>query len=94
MLQTLTSWRRELWMLKWLAWSLDMPLISRNLQCSAPLETNLSPIRSQPATCMDGEMRTFAVYSSLPVRSHDYETAGRRCTSAAAFQRLLLPHGL
>ena len=64
------------------------------LSFHAPLETNLSPIRSQPATYVDGEMRTFAVYNSLPTRSQDYEAAGRRCRSAAAFQRFLLPHGL
>ena len=94
MLQTLTSWRRGKQMLKFLKWLAECLSFHGKLLRNAPLETNLSPIRSQPATCMDGEMRTFAVYSSLPVRSHDYETAGRRCTSAAAFQRLLLPHGL
>ena len=53
----------------------------------------MAAIRSQPATCKDGEMRSVAFHSSLPMRNHDLETAGRHCTSAAAFQRLLLPHG-
>ena len=42
---------------------------------------------------MDGKMRSVAFHSSLPMQSHDVETAGRRCTSGAEFQRLLLPHG-
>ena len=53
----------------------------------------MAAIRSQPATCKDGEMRSAAFHSSLPMKSHDLETARRRCTSAAEIQRLLLPHG-
>ena len=53
----------------------------------------MASIRSQPATCKDGEMRSVAFNSSLPMQGHNLETAGRRCTRAAALQRLLLPHG-
>ena len=47
----------------------------------------MAAIRSQPATCKDGEMRSVAFHSSLPMQGHDLKTEGRRCTSAAAFQR-------
>ena len=52
-------------------------------------EKEWSPFfRSQPATCVDGKMRSVAFHSRLPMQSHDLETAGRRCTSGAEFQRL------
>jgi hypothetical protein len=49
----------------------------------------MAAIRNQPATCMDGEMRSVAFHSGIPVRIHNLETVWRRCTSATAFQRCL-----
>ena len=54
----------------------------------------MTSIRSQPATRMDGEMRSVAFHSNTPLKIHDLETVWRPCTSATAFQRfVLLPHG-
>ena len=47
----------------------------------------MTSIRSQPATRMDGEMRTAAFHSDTPLKIHDLETVWRPCTSATAFQR-------
>ena len=46
-------------------------------------------IRSQPATRMDGEMRSVAFHRNTPLKIHDLETVWRPCTSATAFQRFV-----
>ena len=46
-------------------------------------------IQSQPATRMDGEMRSVAFHSNTPMKIHDVETVWRPCTSATAFQRFV-----
>ena len=47
----------------------------------------MASIRSQPATCKDGEMRATVTDSSILVTGHGPESGWRRCTSSAAFQR-------
>jgi len=44
-------------------------------------------IRSQPATRMDGDMRSVAFHSNTPLKIHNLETMWRPCTSDTAFQR-------